>query len=94
MFLEIHRKMVDNEHVGNCLVDSDFIDLHKVGTFYIDAVIASYEKRNLNVSKNLFLYLKSLSSPMTRHIDFYKKYYPMYNKYILEVEKYLILLDK
>ena len=60
------------------------------------AVINTYSKRNLNVPRNLLLYLKYAEKhwgwEIPTLISWCKRYTPDFNKYEKDVERYLLLM--
>jgi hypothetical protein len=83
------------------IIDNDFKQKSEENiTSEIEAVIQIYSQRSLNVSKNIFLYLKytaeingtSIEREIEREIDWNYRYASNIRKYIKEVEKYLSLI--
>ena len=80
------------------IIDEDFEE-DVVGTGHAPtegAVINCYSKRNLNVSKNLFLmfmyYKKQYEYSIQQQISWCIKYQLLFPKYKEDVEKYLTLI--
>jgi len=59
-------------------------------------IINCYSSRNLNVAKNLILFMQNYQEKynfyITNQISWYKKYTPGFEQYLPEIEKYLNLL--
>jgi hypothetical protein len=60
------------------------------------AIINCYSSRNLNVAKNLILFMQNYQEKynyyITDQIYWYKKYIPGFEQYLPEIEKYLSLI--
>lgn len=79
------------------IIDKDFQEIISLKeNKIIEAIIQIYSRRNLDVVKNLVLFMMYEQTrkgyPIINQIKLYKIMYPDFNKYIPEIEKYLLIL--
>jgi hypothetical protein len=103
MFKSLQKRQNTVSHrMVDVVIDDDFeeeLTRQPSYTVIIDAgfLIKLYQSKNLNVSANLILYFKYISSQYTTisiqdQIDWNSKYNSLYKPYAEEIEKYFILL--
>lgn len=82
------------------ITDDDFVEtsifeskVHYGLSNEVSAIIKCYSERNLNVAKNLFLFIKYHENSMSLkvQINFYKKDIKEFSQYISQIEKYVLL---
>ena len=71
-------------------------DRHKTSSIEASAIINCYSSKNLNVAKNLFLFMqycyKYYNYSISEQISFFKQEVPDFEIYFPEIQKYINLL--